>query len=196
MGSTVPAIAGVASAGMARIVFLHGLEGTATGSKPTWLKNAGHDVTAPVLDTRDLITWLSDLQARDGMPSVPTSTIEKPLQAAKDALAVGPDVVVGSSFGGGLALLLQSLGLWRGPMVLLAPAGTKLFGLTTLTTTAPVAILHGRNDDVVPVDDSKALAASAVGDVVLRLVDDDHRLLASVEAGLMGDLVDVVTRRR
>ncbi len=182
---------------MARIVFLHGLEGTATGSKPTWLKNAGHDVTAPVLDTRALITWLSELSPQDGMPSVPPSTIVKPRQAAEDAIgSVNPDVVVGSSFGGGLALLLQAEGIWTGPMVLLAPAGTKLFGISKLTTTAPVAILHGRDDAVVPVDDSKALAANARGDVTLRLVDDDHRLLASVDAGLLGGLVDLVLHRR
>lgn len=182
---------------MARIVFLHGLEGTATGAKPTWLKNHGHDVTAPALDTRALITWLSELSPQDGMPSVPPSTLVKPRQAAEDAIgAAAPDVVVGSSFGGGLALLLQSEGVWTGPMVLLAPAGARLFGLTTLSTTAPVAILHGRQDDVVAVDDSKALAANAVGDVTLRLVDDDHRLLRSVEEGLLGGLVDLVLRRR
>jgi sulfinoalanine decarboxylase len=48
-----------------------------------------------------------------------------------------------------------------------------------------VAISHGRADDVVPVQDSIALAAAAHGDVTLRLVDDDHRLTASVVAELI-----------
>jgi len=183
-------------------VFLHGLEGSATGPKPTWLKQAGHDVVAPALDTSALVTWLSALDATslsgDGSPTegAPPSTIARAKQAAKDAVGAGADVVVGSSFGGGLALLLQSEGVWTGPLVLLAPAGARLFGLTSLSTTSPVAILHGRHDDVVPVGDSIALARAAVGDVTLRLVDDDHRLLRSVSVGLLGDLVQLVLRGR
>ena len=180
---------------MARIVFLHGLEGSSTGQKPSWLKSAGHTVVAPTLDTRALIAWLGSQHA--SLSGVPVATIAAPRASALEAVTQArPDVVVGSSFGGGLAMLLQQEGLWRGPMVLLAPAGAKLFGLRSLTTTAPVAVLHGRHDDTVPVADSLALAGAAKGDVILRLVDDDHRLTASVAAGIMGELVDLVVRRR
>jgi pimeloyl-ACP methyl ester carboxylesterase len=180
---------------MARIVFLHGLEGSSTGQKPTWLKSHGHTVVAPTLDTRALIAWLS---THPGGPSTaPMSTVASPRTAALEAITeFRPEVVVGSSFGGGLAMLLQQEGKYRGPLVLLAPAGAKLFGIQTLTTTAPVAVLHGRADEVVPVQDSIALAAGAHGDVTLRLVDDDHRLTASVATGLMGELVELVLHRR
>ncbi len=180
---------------MARIVFLHGLEGSSTGQKPTWLKSHGHTVVAPTLDTRALIAWLA---TRTGGPSTaPMSTVAAPRTSALEAITEArPDVVVGSSFGGGLAMLLQQEGKYRGPLVLLAPAGAKLFGITTISTAAPVAILHGRADDVVPVQDSIALAAAAHGDVTLRLVDDDHRLTASVVAGLMGELVELVLHRK
>lgn len=180
---------------MARIVFLHGLEGTAQGQKPLWLKSNGHTVVAPTLDTKPLIAWLGSQHAH--VLNLPVSTIAAPRSSALEAVTQArPDVVVGSSFGGGLAMLLQQEGLWRGPMVLLAPAGAKLFGLKTLTTTAPVAILHGRHDDIVDVADSVELAHHARGDVTLRLVDDDHRLTASVTAGIMGELIELVLRRR
>lgn len=191
---------------MARIVFLHGLEGSATGSKPTWLKEHGHDVTAPILDTSALIAFLSRGDGWGEGLIAPPDVLAKPRAAAADALASSaPDVVVGSSFGGGLAMDLWQSGAWRGPLVLLAPAGRKLFGIQRLTTstdsttassTTPprIAILHGRRDDIVPVDDSFALCAACPGDVTLRVVDDDHRLLASVAAGLMGALVDLVLR--
>ncbi len=180
---------------MARVVFLHGLEGTSMGQKPTWLKANGHSVIAPTLDTRALITWLDGHHA--AVLNVPASVIATPRASALEAITQSrPDVVIGSSFGGGLAMLLQQQGLWKGPMVLLAPAGSKLFAVHSLTTTAPVAILHGRQDDVVPAADSLALAQHAKGDVTLRLVDDDHRLQASVSLGLMGDLITLVTRHR
>lgn len=180
---------------MARVVFLHGLEGSSTGQKPTWLKSHGHTVVAPTLDTRALISWLS---TRTSSPyTAPLSTVASPRAAAVEAITEArPDVVVGSSFGGGLAMALQQEGKYRGPLVLLAPAGAKLFGIATLTTSAPVAVLHGRADDIVPVQDSIVLAATARGDVTLRLVDDDHRLTASVAAGLMGELIDLVLHRR
>ncbi|MDP2342778.1 MAG: hypothetical protein Q8O67_17615 [Deltaproteobacteria bacterium] len=184
-----------------KIVFLHGLEGSPTGSKPTWLKNAGHDVTAPELDTTLVRSHLARWVA-GGSPSTSSSASwalapaawEAPLATARQALkAGGVDVVVGSSFGGGLALELVRLGLWRGPLVLLAPAGRKLFGITSVE--APrVGILHGRCDDVVPLADSLALAEHARSEVTLRVVDDDHRLTASVAAGLMGELLSIVTR--
>jgi hypothetical protein len=52
-----------------------------------------------------------------------------------------------------------------------------------------LAILHGRHDDVVPLADSIALARDAHADATIRIVNDDHRLTASVAAGLMSELL-------
>ena len=85
---------------MARIVFLHGLEGSSTGQKPTWLKTHGHTVVAPTLDTRSLISWLSSQHA--GVLKVPVSVIAAPRASALEAIVqFRPEVVAGSSFGGG-----------------------------------------------------------------------------------------------
>jgi hypothetical protein len=45
---------------------------------------------------------------------------------------------------------------------------------------------------VVPLADSIALARDAHADATLCIVDDDHRLTASVAAGLMGELLMVL----
>lgn len=47
-------------------------------------------------------------------------------QQAKEVRHFRPDVVLGSSFGGGIALMLMNRGVWRGPTVLLAPAAAKV----------------------------------------------------------------------
>jgi hypothetical protein len=172
--------------GIARIVFLHGLEGSPSGHKPTWLRAAGFEVVAPVLETAALVPLL-----RPGMPPLPPSAFGGALAAARQALAVAdPDVLVGSSFGGGLAVELLAAGAWRGPLVLLAPAARLLFGRDRLPAGHGRAlVLHGRDDEVVPVQDSLELAARSPGEVQLWLVEDDHRLAASVDAGVLGRLV-------
>jgi dienelactone hydrolase len=181
-----------------KIVFLHGLEGSPHGTKPTWLREAGHDVSAPELDTT-LVRAHLEQWMKAGQPaasSMPASAFRAPLQTAREALQqAGVDVVVGSSFGGGLALECARLGLWRGPLVLLAPAGRKLFGITSVEVSR-LAILHGRGDDVVPLADSLALAEQARAEGTLRVVDDDHRLTASVAAGLLGELLQIVGAQR
>lgn len=171
-----------------RIVFLHGLEGSPNGTKPGWLRTAGHAVTAPLLETRALVAAFMA-----GAPPTPDLWAEALETASRTVTDARPDVVVGSSFGGGLALELMHRGLWRGPAVLLAPAGRKLFGRSALPAGhAPVAILHGRRDDVIPVADSVSLAADSTGEVTLTLVDDDHRLHIAVQAGWLGRLVEAV----
>ncbi len=172
-----------------KILFLHGLEGSPRGSKAQWLRDAGHHVMAPELDTSAVCAHLAGETASAALPCEAWGS---PLGSARQGLA-GVDVVVGSSFGGGLALLLAQQGLWRGPLVLLAPAGRKLFGIDSVEVSR-LAILHGRRDDVVPLADSLALAEHACAEVTLRVVDDDHRLAASVAAGVLGELLAIVGR--
>lgn len=170
-----------------RLVFLHGLEGSPTGHKVQVLRRAGFDVTAPELDTRELVharnTHGDGIQAH--------AFVALPLAAAAEAVkAISPDVLVGSSFGGGLAVELMHRGLWSGPTVLLAPAAKRMFGHQCLPATkARTVILHGRADEIVPVADSVELATKSPGEVQLCLVSDEHRLTASVDAGLLERLV-------
>ena len=152
-----------------RVQFIHGLEGSPQGAKPRFL--AMHfDTTAPSMDTSDL----------EGCIATQAAALAK----------IDPDVVVGSSDGGAVTVALLDRGFWRGPTVLLAPAAARLGVRNVLPDGVPVTIVHGVDDDVIPMDDSRALAATgSAGSVRLIEVSDDHRLRSLLDPGALADIV-------
>ena len=50
-----------------------------------------------------------------------------------------------------------------------------------LTVSVPTLIFHGKADDTVPVCESEAFANRNQDYVQLRMIDDDHQLLSSLE---------------
>lgn len=114
--------------------------------------DAGHEVINPALDDDDF-----DLAVRTA-------------QAEYDQHK--PDVIVGSSRGGAVAVSIKS---GDTPLVLLCPAW-KNWG--TATTINPnTIILHSRQDDVIPFTDSEKLVAnSGLPSETLIEVGNDHRL--------------------
>lgn len=101
------------------------------------------------------------------------------------------DVVMGSSFGGAVALELLRRGAWNGPTVLLCPAhlrvvereGRPWVPLGPLADRSRVVIVHAREDQVVPYAHAEQLAREL--DVELVTVSDDHKLSQSAtEDGL------------
>jgi len=97
-----------------------------------------------------------------------------------------PAAVVGSSFGGAIALQLVSRGLWRGPTLLLAPAHDKISRLGSLPLldvpanfSQPLVIVHGKADKTCPIEDSRRLVCKENRTVSLVEVEDDHRLSAT-----------------
>lgn len=149
-----------------RVVFLHGLESGPAGRKARLLAEHFTAYT-PSLDTRDFEACVT--------------------QAATELRRFEADLLVGSSFGGGVALALLQRGLWRGPTLLLAPAIAHAGLARRLPDDVPVFILHGRQDELVPIDDSRELARTGTRELVRLIeVDDDQRLSATA---LRGDLV-------
>lgn len=119
--------------------------------KPTHLKSHGHEVIEPALDHEDFEAAL------------------RTAQAAFDQHQ--PEVVVGSSRGGAVAMNLTS-GSTR--LVLICPAWKK-WG-TARTVKPDTRILHSRADDVVPFEDSVELVANSVlPTAALIEVGQDHR---------------------
>ena len=153
-----------------RVHFIHGLEGSPSGSKARLL--ARHfDAVTPVMDTSDFEGCVAQ-------------------HAELLTGAGGPDVLAGSSFGGAVAVALLQRGHWAGPTLLLAQAAL-FYGLPAeLPAGAPIWIVHGSRDDVVPPEHSRRLAAA--GDpahVRLIEVEDDHSLHASTEDGSLAGWV-------
>ena len=144
------------------ILFLHGWQSTPGGRKPTYLRDHGHTVLNPALPDDDFDAVVRIAQAEFDQHQ--------------------PDVVVGSSRGGAVAMNLDT---GDTPLVLLCPAW-KRWG--TATTVKPnTVILHSEQDDVVPFADSQellrnsGLPESAL--VVVSLTDFESlgTMLATVE---------------
>lgn len=171
-----------------KILYLHGLESGPGGTKVRHLQARGLTVLAPQLPTEAV----SDL-LRSG-PTMPL--LKTAMQPAIDAAAVaiaagGFDVVVGSSFGGAVALALAEQG-YAGPLLLLAPAGRKLLAIEALAPRGATLVLHARQDEVVPCGDSLLLVEKSAGLVQLWLVDDNHRLERSLADGTIEAAVRAV----
>jgi hypothetical protein len=135
-----------------KILYLHGWNSVVGGVKPTYLKSHGHEVIEPALDHENFEAAI------------------RTAQAAFDQHQ--PQVVVGSSRGGAVALNLKS-GSAR--LVLICPAWKK-WG-TAKTVKPGTKIIHCRADDVVPFGDSvELLSKSGLPETSLIEVGRDHRL--------------------
>jgi hypothetical protein len=135
-----------------KILFLHGRGSVPGGVKPTYLAQHGHEVVNPALHDDDFDEAVRNAQVEYDRHR--------------------PDVIVGSSRGGAVAMSLQS---GSTPLVLLCPAW-KRWG--TATTVKPgTVILHSEADDVIPLADSRELVrASGLPESALIVVGTDHRL--------------------
>ncbi len=155
------------------LVFAHGLEGSPLGTKSRFLR--GLDPSLRVADMRGIA-----LQGR--------------FDLLEEQTRGGGLLLVGSSYGGlvaallalryperfsGLVLCAPALGRREPPNLrpedLVAPPGV------------PTVIIHGLQDDVVPIEHSRAYRDRSGPGVVLHEVDDDHRLSESLD--LLGEIV-------
>ena len=117
---------------MAKVLFLHGLESMPGGTKPKHLRALGHEVIDPGL---------------------PRGSFEDSVEIAQQELnAESPDVVVGSSRGGAVAMALDLKGA---KLVLIAPAWRHF----DVPPNVPpgTTVLHCPGDDIVHIEDSEEL---------------------------------------
>jgi pimeloyl-ACP methyl ester carboxylesterase len=134
------------------ILFLHGWQSVPGGVKPTYLKDHGHTVINPKFPDDDMDEAVRIAQAEFDQHQ--------------------PQIVVGSSRGGAVAMNIKS---GAAKLVLLCPAWKK-FG-TVRTVKPGTLILHSRADDVIPFADSKELVRnSGLPAEALIEVGSDHRL--------------------
>jgi predicted esterase len=154
-----------------RVQFAHGLESSPQGIKAR--RFAEHFVAeTPAMNTLDF----------ESCVAVHAATLER----------FRPDVLVGSSFGGAVVVALLERGLWRGPTLLLAQAAENYRPGARLPEGVRVLLVHARQDAVVPVEHSRALAKTGTPALVeLIECDDDHPLTALVESG---ELIELVRR--
>lgn len=143
------------------LVFLHGLESTPYGSKYQALRAVWPTVLAP--DTQGVL----DLEQR-------LAIVERELAGLDDL------VLVGSSFGGLVAVLFTD----RHPervhgYVLCAPALHRGHPDAVTRVPAVAVVLHGRADDIVPIEASRVFCRRF--GIELVEVEDDHVLHGSMD---------------
>ena len=133
-----------------KVLFLHGLESQPGGKKATFLKENGHNVSNPAL---------------------PKEPFDIAVKIAQDVINYEkPDVIVGSSRGGAVAMATSAKNC---KMILIAPAW-KRFGVTKALEPGTI-ILHSESDDVVPFEDTQELFRDNIGLEVISC-DDNHRM--------------------
>jgi|SRR5579871_367043 len=144
-----------------KVLFLHGWHSIPGGVKPTYLKVHGHEVINPALPDDDFAEAVRIAQAEFDRHQ--------------------PQVVVGSSRGGAVAMNMNS---GDTALVLLCPAWRK-YG-TAKTVKPDTMILHSRADDVIPFADSEELVRnSGLPAYILFETGSDHRLADPESLDLM-----------
>ena len=150
------------------VLFLHGWQSTPGGVKPTYLKEKGHEVLNPALPDDDFDAAVRIAQAEFDLHR--------------------PDVVVGSSRGGAVAMNIDS---GSTPLVLMCPAWRR-FG-TAKTVKPGTVVLHSKADDVVPfLDSEKLVRNSGLPKSALIVVGHEHRLADPYSLTAMVDAVETV----
>lgn len=135
-----------------KALFLHGWTSVVGGRKPTFLKDQGFEVLNPALPDEDFAESIRIAESQYDEHQ--------------------PNVIVGSSRGGAVAVNMRS---GDTPLVLLCPAWKKWGNAKTIRPNT--VILHSSHDDVIPLDDSKELIAnSGLPAQTLVEIGTDHRL--------------------
>jgi pimeloyl-ACP methyl ester carboxylesterase len=143
---------------MAVRIFLHGLESSNQGTKAVFFRERYPDMLTPNF----------------------TGPLDERIRKLEGILAGQSGIrLVGSSFGG---LMAAVYAMQNKPaverLVLLAPA-INLLPSTPYPERkipVPVWIYHGRNDEVIPLDDVQAVADRIFQRLTFLVVDDDHYL--------------------
>ena len=153
-----------------RVLFLHGLESKPGGTKARYLQEAGYEVLNPAL---------------------PKTSFEDSISIAQDVIDdMKPDVVVGSSRGGAVAMSVSTRGA---PVVLIAPGWSRFMDEQQMREwdircePQRTIILHSRNDDIIPIEDSEALNKDH--NIKIIEVGDNHRMSDEDALAAMLDVV-------
>ena len=158
-------------------VYLHGLEGDPKGTKGAFITRIfGH--SGPKMPA------YADIGDRmqGQTPSCFASCVEI-AQAYLDKTIAS--VLIGSSFGGAVTVELLQRGVWRGPVVLLAPAA-HFYGLNLkLPEGCHAIIIHDPQDELIPYAGSEEMARLNPNAVELWPSDGGHALWKIIDTGLL-----------
>jgi hypothetical protein len=146
----------------AKVMYIGGLN--SSGNKGRWIEADGYDVTMPRANS-GFMANMSACFAKIGFGGDISDIKDRCLSCTK------PDIIVGSSQGGAVAMALQKD--WPDVRLLLIAPAWRTFGVLPETFSSTV-ILHGKDDYFVPYRDSEHLADK--NKCTLVGVKDNHTL--------------------
>lgn len=152
-----------------KILFLHGLESRPGGPKVKFLESKGYEVLNPFLPK---YSWDESLENAQSL----IDTEE-------------PDIVIGSSRGGAVALSIKT---GTASLILIAPAW-KRFGGERHGQLSGGIILHCREDKVIPYEDSEEL--SKLTGATLIACGKNHRMSDSDALEALLDAVKWIAKQ-
>ncbi|KAJ3177983.1 hypothetical protein HDU85_005702 [Gaertneriomyces sp. JEL0708] len=150
-----------------RVLFMHGTRGGPQDGTATYLSKYFNAKTLqmPVNNFKDCVKLESD-------------TID----------TFKPNVIVGESLGCAVAYELISQGKWTGPTVFMCPAVHRVLTRENVPLTVkfpkelPLVIIHGKRDDLIPMEDTQKLVDAANPTMTrLHVIDDDHGMTEVVK---------------
>lgn len=183
-----------------KILFLHGLEGSPTGSKArhlqaSWGAMAPHIRTTNLRNIREKCSGQWHLLEKDEI----SEALAEAYSDAADAVRYSnPDLIVGSSMGGAILFKLYAEEKYSGPGVFLAPAITHLLDKEEVSkgieavNSCPTSWILGETDTIVSNTDNISIATACNGNVMFS-PGDGHRLSNATDSGLLDSaLVTVI----
>jgi len=135
---------------MTKILFLHGKESKPGGEKVSRLERDGYTIFNPLLTKH---------------------SFEESVATAQEVVDTqSPDIIVGSSRGGAIAMCLET----HARLVLIAPAWSHYRQTAGKKLASDTVVLHSRDDTIIRFEDSKRLVE--VYDATLVETGTDHRM--------------------
>ncbi|GES79794.1 alpha/beta hydrolase [Rhizophagus clarus] len=163
-----------------KVLYIHGRRSSSQTGKCQFLKQH-FDVYAADMPTKD---FDADLNLQE-----------------KFVKEVQPDVIVGSSYGGAIAVTMLQKGTWKGPTILLAQAFARYqsYDPSKLWLPEGVAItfIHGTKDKIVEIEGSRLLSIKGTPQLVEMIeVSDEHELNSLIDNQMFLDSVREVYEKQ
>jgi pimeloyl-ACP methyl ester carboxylesterase len=159
-----------------RLIYLHGLESDSNSGKAHQFRE-----WFPGMVTPNFKGEFEERMTQLQLILEPSRRVDLENSASHETLRDGlPWTIIGSSFGG----LMGTVYTCKNPtrvrkLILLAPALLREpFGsfLDLQPVSVPTTIIHGTQDDVVPLESAREVAQTLFTNLNYIIVDDDHRL--------------------
>lgn len=175
-----------------KILFLHGLEGSPSGSKGVHLQKKWC-AQAPKLRTSDMIELKENNSGRWDLieKNVIGNALQNAYDDAVDAVNyMQPDIIVGSSMGAAILMKLYSEQRFSGQGVFLAPAISELLSRETIakgvthTKDSTTVWVFGEADTIVSNRVGVEIAKQSNGNILFS-PSDNHRLSSALDRGLI-----------